>query len=210
MLDAWRARGDHLLDPVRFRLIEVLARRAQAHRGDARRILDDKVARLLAAYGEGLEKAGHASAPCEPADPRGTQGPAPRGALAELVDLLARHASAPGEGPTASDAASRLAPAPELKSLRYFKSTWSRLSADRWLMQSLAKVPENAGPLNSHHLVHRALALMRELSPEYLNRFMSHVDALSAIDQLNGAGASAGTSTRREESQRKAARGRST
>ena len=57
MIDAWRERGDHRLDPVRFRFIEALARRAAAHRGEARRILDDKLAKLLAAYGEDLEKA---------------------------------------------------------------------------------------------------------------------------------------------------------
>ena len=67
--------------------------------------------------------------------------------------------------------------------LGYLRSTWSRLSADRRLTQSLAKVPENAGPLNSQHLVHRALTQMRELSPEYLHHFMAQVDALLWLEQ---------------------------
>ena len=55
----------------------------------------------------------------------------------------------------------------------------------------------NAGPLNSHHLVHRALLLMRELSPEYLNRFMSYVDSLLWIDQANGSMAAAAAASER-------------
>ena len=97
----------------------------------------------------------------------------------------------------------------ELKTLSYFSSTWSRLSADRRLTQSLALVPENAGPLNSHQLVHRSLTLMRELSPEYLHRFMSYVDALAWVDQANGGRAAAGGGdVPRAEGHRKSARGR--
>jgi len=236
MIDAWRERGDHRFDPVRFRFIEVLARRAAAHRGDARRILDEKLVKLLAAYGEDFERArcegGNtasriaaspcASAPCDLARPIVAEGPpAPRtasarqkgqphrGALAELVDHIARHSSSPGDGTAASHVVPGLSSSTELKTLRYFRSTWSRLSADRRLTQSLAKVPENAGPLNSHYLVHRSLTLMRDLSPEYLNRFMSYVDALLWVDQVNGSSDLAGTDIPRAESYRKTARGRS-
>lgn len=94
----------------------------------------------------------------------------PRGALAELVAQL-----------------NRTAPPPDAMAdtLGYLRTTWSRLSADRRLTQSLAKVPENAGPLNSQHLVHRSLTLMRELSPEYLHHFMAHVDALLWLEQTD-------------------------
>ncbi|KQU83844.1 hypothetical protein ASC78_12875 [Variovorax sp. Root318D1] len=205
MLDAWRARGEHRVDPVRFRFIEAMARRATEHQGDARRILDDKVNSLLAAYRENLEK----SAGVVPTAPpnTGSKLPAPpaRGPLAELVEHIARQSPLLAEGLTATTDA---APAPELKTLRYFRSTWSRLSADRRLTQSLAKVPDNAGPLNSHHLVHRSLKLMHELSPEYLNRFMSYVDTLLWVDQLNGSNAPAAANAPRAESQKKAARGK--
>ena len=205
ILDAWRARGEHRVDPVRFRFIEAMARRAAEHQGDARRILDDKLEGLLAAYRENLEK----NAGVVPAAPQdaGSKQPVPpaRGPLAELVEHIARQSPLQAEGPAATDSAS----APELKTLRYFKSTWSRLSADRRLTQSLAKVPENAGPLNSHHLVHRSLMLMHELSPEYLNRFMSYVDTLLWVDQLNGSNAPAAANTPRAESQKRTARGKS-
>jgi hypothetical protein len=175
VIDAWRGRGDHLFDPVRFRFIEALAARANNHRGAARRILDDRLSVLLASYQGNLEKA------------RQTEGggmaqngkPLPqRGALGALVDHIAKEASAIGDAPSARG---------ELKALTHFRSTWSRLSAQRRLTQSLATVPQNAGPLNSHHLVHRSLRLMRDLSPEYLNHFVSYVDALLSFEQLQGA-----------------------
>jgi len=183
VLDAWRARGDHRFDPVRFRFIEALARRAAAHHGDVRHILDDRLAGLLAAYGEDLDKAQGAQG--------SPGGPPPRGPLAELVDHLARHAPDPGG---------------ELKALKHFRRTWSRLSADRRLTQSLAKVPDQAGPLNSNHLVHRSLTLMRELSPEYLHRFMAHVDVLLWMDQAHGGAAAASPPPPRADKPKKSAR----
>lgn len=206
-IDAWRGRGDHGFDPVRFRLIEALARRTATHRGEARRILDDKLAALLAAYGDDLEKArcadGSAATPPE-------KDPTRRGPLAALVEHAARHGAPPGPCQTAGDAAPGLAGFAELRALAYFKTTWSRLSADRRLTQALANVPENAGPLNSQHLVHRSLSLMRELSPEYLTRFMTYVDALLWLDQRNAASALAAADSPRTEGQKqKNVRGKS-
>ncbi|RST52106.1 DUF2894 domain-containing protein [Variovorax sp. DXTD-1] len=207
MIGAWRAQGQHRADPVRFHLMEAFARRTAAHQGEARRILDEKLAGLAAAYGRNLEKAQGADSAAK----RLPAGAPARGALAELVDHIARHAPAIGGGTAvAEDTLHGLAPAPaELKTLKFFRSTWSRLSAERRLTQSLAKVPENAGPLNSHHLVHRSLLLMRDLSPEYLNRFMTYVDTLLWVDQLNGAGAPAPASAPRAETSKKTARGKS-
>lgn len=192
-IEAWRERGDHRFDPVRFRFIEVLAGRATYYSGEARRILDDKVLQLLAAYGEDLERAR-----CADGDSAAQPGEPQRGALAALVDHVARHAPSHREGA-----------ALDPKTLGYFRNIWSRLSADRRLTQSQAKVPENAGPLNSHRLVHQSLTLMRELSPEYLHRFMAYVDALHWVDQASGGGAAVGTDSPRAEGHRKTARSRS-
>ena len=172
MLEAWRARGDHRFDPVRFRFIEALARRSEGHEGEARRILDDRLATLLAAYGDDLARRAEEN-------PGGAKPASPRSALAALVDHIARHAPPQEDVPSPGDGVPGLAAAPELKTLRYFRSTWTRLSTDRRLAQSLAKVPEQAGPLNTEQLVHRMLTLMREQSPGYLDRFMGYVDALS-------------------------------
>jgi hypothetical protein len=75
------------------------------------------------------------------------------------------------------------------------------------LRQSLARVPGNAGPLNSSSLVHRSLSLMRELSPGYLQQFLSYVDALSWMEQMNGGVAPAGKDAPRTAGTRKSARG---
>jgi hypothetical protein len=204
-LDAWRERGADRLDPVRFHFIEALARRAAGHSGDARGILDDRLSKLLQAYAGDLEsaacKAGDVSgepSPCEPA----------RGALAGLIDYIASQAPADGGGPAAIHAAPPRASYPELKVLDYFRETWSTVSTDRQLRQSLEQVPDNAGPLNSSRLVHRSLSLMRELSPGYLRQFLSYVDALSWMEQVNGGGALAGKEAPRAGNARKSARGR--
>ncbi|WP_437176686.1 DUF2894 domain-containing protein [Burkholderia glumae] len=59
------------------------------------------------------------------------------------------------------------------------------------MQRSLDRVPKNAGPLNSSSLVHRALLLMRELSPEYLRQFLVYADALSWLEDLHGEAATA-------------------
>ena len=59
---------------------------------------------------------------------------------------------------------SPVAPA-ELKSVRHFRQAWKRLNAEQRLAQSRAALPQNAGPLNSQHLLHKALQQMRQLSP---------------------------------------------
>jgi hypothetical protein len=205
MLEAWRMRGDDRVDPVRFRFIEALIRRATDHHGEVRRILDDKVRALVAIYGQGLERARRAV----DADHDATsQASLQRSALAGLIDHIARQGSSDGNVPATGDAANGLQPLPEITTLGYFRSTWSKLSTDRRMTQSLATVPENAGPLNSHHLVHRSLALMRDLSPEYFNRFMAHVDTLLWLDKANGAQVATGTDASRGESQKKSRRGK--
>lgn len=207
MIDACRARGDHRRDPVRFRFIEALARRAATHHGETRRILDARLRELLAAYAD--EHSAEIPA-AEGTAGAGQKAKAARGPLAELVDAIAPPAPPRGEGASAGAGVPGLSSSSshELKTLSYFRSTWSRLSADRRLTQTLAAVPENAGPLNSHQLVHRALVLMRELSPEYLHRFMSHVEALLWLDRANAGSASAGAETQRAEAKRKSARGK--
>ncbi|TDN62541.1 DUF2894 domain-containing protein [Paraburkholderia sp. BL10I2N1] len=206
MLDAWRERGADRLDPVRFHFIEALDRRAAGHSGETRRILDDRLSRLLETYAGDLERAaskaadaGSAASPCKPA----------RGALAGLIDYIASHASADGDGAAAGNRVTRPPSWPELEVLDYFRETWSKVSTERQLRQSLEQVPGNAGPLNSSSLVHRSLSLMRELSPGYLQQFLSYVDTLSWMEQMNGGGALAGKDAPRAGSARKSVRGKS-
>ncbi|HEY2257863.1 MAG TPA: DUF2894 domain-containing protein [Variovorax sp.] len=190
-IEAWRQRGDHRFDPVRFRWIEALARRSAGCEGPARRLLERKLAQLLAAYGADLASAESAASADQHLPP--AQGPARRGPLAELVDEFARRKPPPVDGPDGGAAG---------QALSYLRGTWSKLSADRRLTQSRAKLPPNAGPLHSHQLVHRSLLLMREVSPEYLHQFMAYVDALLWLDQMAAASAPAAPEAARAEKPR--------
>lgn len=212
-LAALRERGAQQFDPVRFRFIEALARRSVAHGGEVRRILDAKLAAALAEYGGRYE----ATQPAADAGFGGSHQPATTpdaqpapGPLADLVQHLVRHSSQSASDGLADGAVVQGGPPAELNALRDFRSTWARLRVDQQLSQSLAKGPGNAGPLNSHRLVLRSLKLMHEISPGYLARFVSHVDALLWLDQANvGCTAVQGKLARSEgDRKRKSGRGR--
>jgi len=126
--------------------------------------------------------------------PCGAPGRPCSAALAELVAHAACQKALPVPGAPAGPrgtSTDKAAPgaAADPRTVQFFKRTWSRLSADQRLAQSRASLPGNAGPLNSHHLVHRSLTLMRELSPEYLERFVGYIDALQWLEQANEAAA---------------------
>lgn len=200
MLAALRERGAARRDPVRFCFVESLARRAGAHHGATRHVLYDKLEQRLQAFGRELDAAsrkvggagrpGDVSASAAPHSSVSSTvsefvGPtecasACAGPLAGLVLRFGRPAAP----------SSRLhsgmvlhSPGEEHAALDYLRRTWARLSADQRLAQSLSSLPENAGPLHSHHLVHRSLTTLRELSPAYLERFVAYVDALLWLEQ---------------------------
>ena len=105
------------------------------------------------------------------------------GPLADLVRHIEQSRLRRTGTSVADGAAGVAGPALEPGDLRYFRSTWSRLRVERQLTRSQAQVPENAGPLNSDRLVLRALQTLRELSSDYLNRYMDYVDTLMWLDQ---------------------------
>lgn len=232
-LAAWHAQGGHRLEPVRFALVEALARRAAGHRGAVRQVLDARLQTLAADLrvrlaGRLATEAARAEA--EPAI-------SPRGRLGRLADRLAGVAEpiAAASGPQgAAPAPAAAAPASsgrwarssarqraaaaasdvpaitvlesppqvlpsmagsgsagpaslELAAVRRFRGTWSRLSAEERLRQTLAQVPPQAGPLNALHLLHRALVGMHGISPEYLQHFVAQVDALLWLEQVQAA-----------------------
>lgn len=216
-IDTLRARGAQCFDAVGLRFIEALAARAAGHGGAARRALDRRLARALAEYRERLDRAereardaldGGAMRFPESAealrqhfeaadfgrmhrllaqlDAQGGGSP-----LGELLAHIARHAAEEGPVGVAAGGGAAFEPRRELKTLRYFRSTWSRLGVDRQLARAFAQAPENAGPLNSHFLVLQALRQLRDIAPEYLEQFMSYADALLWLEQADGAGSPA-------------------
>ncbi|KVQ45450.1 hypothetical protein WT21_19995 [Burkholderia territorii] len=170
-LDAWREQGADRLDPVRFHRLDALEKRAAALDGDARALLDARLETLLEGFAQIVSRAGETAVASET-----VQANAPaRSLLGGLVEQLARDAQADRRGID-----------PEL--IDYFRTTWSKVRTEQQYRQSLDQVPRNAGPLNSNSLVHRSLATMRELSPEYLQQFLSYVDALAWLEDLAGGG----------------------
>ena len=204
MLDAWRECGADRVDPVRFRFLQAMARRAAGLDGLARQLLDEKLAGHLNAYAQLLDAETDANADAEPTAEPNTPPSAESdddapSALAGLLAYLADPGATPAPGENAADCAPTwnrdalgLRDAyPDVQMLEYFRAVWSRVSADRQVRQSQQQVHKNAGPLNSNQLVHRALSLMRELSPGYLQQFLSYTDALMWMEQIHAATAPA-------------------
>lgn len=206
-LAALRACGAESADPVRFRFLEALARRAAAQRGEARRVLDGRLtaavaeyaARFARAQGE-AERALARAVARHPDAAEALQQCFAAGDFAGLRRRIDELAKPPAPAPLAALAAGlaqhvaeHADPEPaegfaELKSLGYFRDAWSRLSVERQLAEAQAQAPENAGPLNSHLLALRALERMGEVSPDYLGRFVAYVDGLLWMERNEGSG----------------------
>jgi hypothetical protein len=213
MLDAWRECGADRANPVRFHFMDALDRRAAAYGGQARQLLDDRLAGLIQAYEAELNGArGQPEAELDIAQDQPEAallpGASDRGPLAELIDHIAGSALADGHDPAARDPMGLRAAYPEVRMLDYFRAIWSRVSADRQVRQSQEQVHKNAGPLNSNQLVHRALSLMREVSPGYLQQFLSYTDALMWMEQMTAAAAPPAKDAPRAGAARKTARGK--
>jgi hypothetical protein len=197
--------GADRLDPVRFHFIETLGRRALQQQGEVRSLLDGRLAEALAAYRQRFEQAQNAAqeamARIEQQHPAATdelQQLFAAGDFSEITRFVARLEKKDSHTPLANltrhleqqsqensdphlseETGSRT----ELKAIRYFRNTWSKLSVNKQVTQAIEQAPENAGPLNSHMLVLRSLTLMRDISPDYLSRFMSYADTLLSLDQ---------------------------
>ena len=188
-LQAWRAQGLDRADPVRFDILQALSARLGTHEGEARRLLEARLAGLIRAYAQGLARTPTPVAPV----------PARDSGLRSLVAALqARDGDAPAPGP------SPVAPS----ALTEAREVWAQVRTDSQLRASLHDVPADAGPLNSGMLVHRALHLMRAASPGYLQHFIAYADTLSSLEQLQQAVAPLITATDTPRPARRAPRKR--
>lgn len=118
--------------------------------------------------------------------------------LRALCRSLGQHGSAAGAPGALPSATPRSAAAPpELKVLRDSRATWARIAVDRQLSRSLQMAPPGqAGPLNSHALVLRALQQMNAIAPAYLEHFMSHIETLFWIDRAMQVGTAPASAAR--------------
>jgi len=157
---------------IRAQLIASLQQRAATLDGEARHLLDARLADLRA-----LDTDAPGEAPAAPSQAH------PLGPLRQVADQLAHGA------PTDRTAY------PELPALADFRQLWSTLRADSQLQQTVAQTPTDAGPLNSAALASRAIALMRDTSPGYLRAFLAYVDELAWLEQVSGASQVSGMTT---------------
>jgi hypothetical protein len=204
-LDALRAAGGQLFDPVRMHYMEVLARRAIAQQGKVKSLLEAKLLHAIAAFKERMMQAQKDAklsiakvTQSIPSDSSKLERYLATGDLKRLQRSIASLSSSQTQASLgtllrelephfpnahATGFAVHTKSRPELKTIRNFRNTWSTLSADKQVAHALAHAPKNAGPINSHILVVRSLALMRDISPDYLKHFLSYADTLLCLDQ---------------------------
>ena len=171
-LDSLRAEGAQHLDPVRFRYLEVLDERLSAQPPAVRQVLARRLQAAVADYAGRVQTA----APRGPVAAAVAKTPSP-------LQQLNRELSARSRPEADSVLAGAGASVSDLQSVRRFSEVWSKISAEKQLAQALTRGPENAGPLNSHRLMLRSLALMRSLSPDYLRHFLVQMDSLLWLER---------------------------
>jgi hypothetical protein len=154
------------LDPVGWHYIQALAERTRTQKGPAQALLQAKLHMSLSQLQARL--AAHKKLHTPPIG----RTPSPLSAL--LQDM-----SAPtDERPLSPSGHGRM----DNPRVAQFRQQLGKINVQKQVTQAIAQAPQNAGPINSHMLVLRSLGLMRDLSPDYLNRFMGYVDTLFFLD----------------------------
>jgi hypothetical protein len=207
-----RDEGGERFDAAGWHYLDTLARCAAAHEGSVRRMLEAKLERALGAFSGRFAQARSAAvellaAACTKhpqaaaelqrlvadGDFKGLrylsatlEARVQCAGLSGLVSQLEPGLAGAAGDPPAHRAVSRTAgsgdPNVELKTVRESRATWARLSVDKQLALAMKQGPKNAGPINSHNLVLRSLAMMQEISPGYLSCMVSYVDTLLFLD----------------------------
>lgn len=162
--------GASNVDAVGWHYIEVLAQRTRQQTGPAQALLHDKLQLVLQAF-ETRMLASQASAASAP---KTAATVSPLGVL--LKEMT------PTQVPHASPATGIFSTHRESPRVGQFRKQLRQISVQKRVSKAIAQAPHNAGPINSHMLVLRALGLMRDISPDYLNRFMAHVDTLMCLE----------------------------
>jgi len=176
-LETLRDNGGWRVDPARFHAMDALSRRLPGLQEPVRGLLRDRLQAAAAHYAARLAQAPPAPVPSS----RGRRAASAAAAtpLAQLNDHI-RAATAARRAP---DTPGEPGDEQELASARRFRQARARSRALDQVEGAAARRPANAGPLNSHALVLHSLDLMRDLSTDYLRRFLSHVESLQWLDQ---------------------------
>lgn len=175
-----------------------LAKRAALHGGEVRRLLDERAAQLDDGAVRYALPPARASSEASLADADADADAGTVAVATEQVVEASREAVATSSVSLTSlvellteAAHARSQAMPTADTVDHFRRLWSTVRTESQLRQSMQQAPDNAGPLNSAALVHRAIGLMRGVSPGYLQHFLSYVDDLSTIEALLGSAATA-------------------
>ncbi len=71
----------------------------------------------------------------------------------------------------------------ESTSARQLRELLEKHGSDKRVRRAISEGPEAPGPLNPQALVIRSLAILRELSPDYLRHFVAYADTLLWLEQ---------------------------
>jgi hypothetical protein len=211
-LEALRGEGAQRMDPTSFHAMESLCQRIPQQNPAVQAILQARLRAALDSYQARLAQTHNAAQAVTQAQPEVPSTSPALQALRALTqeltqELFFARAGTASEPKLTADTQAHQPPEPtkqpqdgptalgELKAVQKHRSTWSKMSTQKQVLQALALAPKNAGPINSHSLVLRSLALMRDISPDYLNRFVSYADTLLSLDQADTKGKASGSKT---------------
>ena len=172
LMQSLRDAGAAGVDAVGWHYIEVLAKRTQSQSGPAQTLLRDKLLQALQAFEVRLTE--HQAVT--------TSDPAPAAVPSPMATLLQDMAPPLQDAPVRA-AIDLFGTHRESPRVRQFRKQLRQINVQKRVSKAIARAPQNAGPINSHMLVLRALGLMRDISPDYLNRFMTHVDTLLCLQE---------------------------
>jgi hypothetical protein len=177
-----RARQGEQFDPVGFHLLERMAARAQAQGGRVGQRLTERTRTLVQAFEQRMAQEAGQRVVQQIKPSTELPSTQQRDSLAALVQQLQVQDAHAFDAPHAQRGAKPAHSTPELKAVKNFRATWSKLSVDQAIKKAALQAPLNAGPINSHMVAIKSLALMRDMAPDYLHRFMTYLDALTALE----------------------------
>lgn len=160
------------LDPVGWHYLQVLAERTRTQAGPAQVLLQIKLHNALAQLQDRLQA--RLPAQAHMAVPPSQRAASP---LSMLLKDMTAHST---ERPLNSQGHGRI----DNPSVVQFRQQLDKIRVQKQVNQAMAQAPHNAGPINSHMLVLRSLRLMRDVSPDYLNRFMNYADTLLCLEEI--------------------------
>lgn len=193
-LEELRDCGANRANPARFRYLESLALRLRA-RGLQQSRHWQKLEQAISDYQASYESTAQ---PSQNAEAHSTslladllerlnqspdiQATEPRSMLEQLVF------GAPAEGSRPTQGMPNTGTRQPLKAMTRAHADRGEQALQDRIRHAIEHAPKDAGPINAHRLVSRALAEMQKLSPEYLNRFVSYTDTLMALERMGRKG----------------------